>query len=79
MAMAWPGVLGVLQPSCANSGKSGEESEAAQIVFGPAGGLQNAPKGFARECIAAGVVVDAGQAAVGVAIDPAAGAGLALQ
>jgi hypothetical protein len=50
-----------------------------QVVFGPAGGLQNAAKGLARERIATGMVVNGGQPAVGVAIDPAAGAGLAFQ
>jgi hypothetical protein len=50
-----------------------------QVVFGPAGGLQDAPKGLARERIATGMVVNGGQPAVGVAVDPAAGAGLALQ
>src|SRR5882724_119883 len=51
--------------------RSGEEAEAVQVVFGPAGGLQDAPKGLARERIATGMVVNAGQ--------PAAGAGLAFQ
>jgi hypothetical protein len=58
---------------------SGKEAEAVQVVFGPAGGLQNAAKGLARERIATGMVVNGGQPAVGVAIDPAAGAGLAFQ
>ena len=57
----------------------GEEPEAAQIILGPSGGLQDAPKGLAGEGVAAGMVVDAGQSAVRVAVDPAAGLGLALQ
>jgi len=58
--------------------RSREESEAAQIGLGPAGGLQDAAEGFAREGVAAGMVVDGGQSAVGVAVDPAAGPGLAF-
>jgi hypothetical protein len=50
----------------------------AQVIFGPAGGLQDAPKGLAGEGVAAGMVVDADQSAIGMAVDPAAGSGLAL-
>ena len=57
---------------------SGEESEAAQVVFGPAGGLQDAAEGLAGEGVATGMVVDGGQSAVGVAVAPAAGPGLAF-
>jgi len=58
--------------------ESGEEAEAAEIVFGPAGGLQDAAEGLAGEGVATGMVVDGGQSAVGVAVDPAAGPGLAF-
>ena len=58
--------------------RDGDEPEAAQIILGPSGGLQDAPKGLAGEGVAAGMVVDDGPSAVGVAVDPAAGPGLAF-